>query len=703
MLIDASARSTRRRRAARGMLWVAMAAMALAAVFAWPPRSAALAQGVARRGTSKLEAGVDSSIKPGDDFFSYANGSWLKATTIPAGKERWTARDEITVLVSQRIAKLLDDARTAPPGSSARKVADFRAAYLNESAIESKGIAPLQPLLDSIDRIQDRAALTRLLGSGVRADVDPLNWGVYKSSHLLGLAVEESIHGETHYVAFLVQGGLGLPDRENYISAEPGMRALRSKYQQYIGRQLALANFDRADQRAAAVMALETAIAQTQATRDSSANDHNADHRWTRADFAHDAPGMDWSAFFDAAGLAKQDAFVAWQPSAVTGLAALVSSQPLATWRDYLRFHVIDRYADVLPRAFAEQAQAMHDANASGQPVLSTRAQRALDATQQAMSAAIGRMYVERYLPAAQKAHVQAIVANVAAAFTRRVDAVTWLSPATKRVALAKLKTLYIGIGYPDTWEDYSDLTVDPNDAVGNLRRVADRNYRRALAHLGQPVGKTEWWITPQTVGAILVFQQDTYDFTAALLQAPKFDPTESDAAHYGSIGVNIGHDVTHFVDVLGADYDLDGAMRNWRTPEDTLHFAAVAEPLVNQFSNYRPFPDASVNGKLTETENVADLGGLSAAFDAYRLSLGSRVNDKEYVRQQDREFFLAWAQSWRMRMSDAGMRKQLANDHAPEMYRVATVRNLDAWYDAFNVRPGDRLYLAPAARVRIW
>jgi predicted metalloendopeptidase len=244
---------------------------------------------------------------------------------------------------------------------------------------------------------------------------------------------------------------------------------------------------------------------------------------------------------------------------------------------------------------------------------------------------------------------------------------------------------------------------VDPKDAVGNLRRVEDRSYRQALAHLGQPLGKTQWFIEPQTVGAILVFQQHTYDFSAALLQAPRFDPEESDAANYGSIGALIGHDVTHFVDVLGADYDLSGAMHNWRTPEDTLQFATTAQPLVDQFSSYRAFPDASVNGKLTETENVADLGGLAASFDAYRLSLGNKANDKAYVRQQDREFFLAFAQSLRMRMTEAGMRKQLANDHAPEMYRIATVRNLDGWYDAFDVRPGDKLYLAPAARVHIW
>ena len=646
---------------------------------------------------------VDARIKPGDDFFAYANGSWLEATAIPAGKARWGARDEINEVTRQRVAKLIDDAGTAQSGSEARKVADFRAAYLNEVSIEAMGLAPLKPLLDAIDQIHDRAELTRLVGSEMRADVDPLNFGVYNSSNLLGLSVERSIHGEKNYVAFLLQGGLGLPDREQYLSAEPRFQTLRTRYQEYINRMLALAGFDRADQRAEAVMGLETGIARSHATDDESANDHNADNLWTRADFAREAPGMDWSGFFAAAGLGKQESFVAWQPSAVKGVAALIASQPLETWKDYLRFHLLDTRADVLPRAFAEQALALHGATVNGPPEQSPRAQRALDATQSAMSEAVGRMYAQRYFPAEQKARVRAIVANVTSAFIKRVEAATWMAPTTKATALAKLKTLYVGIGYPEQWQDYSDLVVDPRDPVGNLRRVSDRNYRRAVARIGQPIDRTEWLIAPQTPGAILVFEQNAYDFSAALLQPPKFDPAASDAATYGAIGAIIGHDVTHFVDVLGAEYDIEGRKRRWWTPEDSARFQALAEPLVNQYSGYHPFPDLSVNGKLTQTENIADLGGLAAAFDAYRHTLGNRTVDTHYVRQHDREFFIAFAQSWRAKIGEGAMRKQLAGDHAPENYRVATVRNFDAWYDAFDVLPGQRLYVEPKARVRIW
>lgn len=674
----------------------------LAAVLAWCPGTIASAQ-APDWPHSDLEPGVDTTVAPGDDFFAYANGSWLRATEIPAGKDRWNTRSEIGDLTRRQIAGLLNDADTAPLGSIARKVADFRAAWLNEGAIEARGLTPLRPLLDGIERVGDKAALARLFGRGLRADVDPLNWGVYRSSSLLGLSVEPGINGEKTYVAFLLQGGLGLPDREHYVSAEPRMQTIRAGYQAHIGRLLQLIGTDRAEQRAEAVMALETALAETQATREASANDHNADSLWTRGDFARRAPGMDWSAFFAAAGLARQQAFVAWQPTAVTGLAALVAAQPLETWKDYLRFHAVDGLAEVLPRAFAEEAARMRATLTDERPQ-SSRTERAAEATQLALSDAVGRLYAERYFPAAQKARVEAIVGNVIAAFRRRVEAAAWMSPGTRTQALAKLRTLSFGIGYPRTWQDYSDLPVDATDPAGNLRRVADRAWRRALARLGRPVDPTEWWIAPQTVGAVLVFQQNAYNFPAALLQAPKFDPAASDAANYGAIGAIVGHEVSHFVDLLGAEWDADRRMRHWWTPEDLSGFQAAADALAQQVSGYRPLPDLPIDGKLTQTENVADLAGLAAAFDAYRKTLGAQAADPADVRRQDREFFLGFARSWRGKTREEALRTQLATDgHAPERFRIATVRNIDAWYDAFDVRPGQRLYLEPTARVRVW
>jgi len=667
----------------------------MAAALSWWLVSSSTARAADDR--KPLESTVDASITPGDDFFAYANGAWLKATTIPAGSPRWGARDELEAQARQRIATLLDTAGAVRASSAARKVADFRAAYVNEAAIEARSLASLKPMLDGIEKVSDKLDLTRLLGRGMRADVDLMGFGIYNSASVLGLSVEQSIHGEKTNVAFLVQGGLGLPDRDDYLSAAPEKEALRARYRAYIARMLTLAGFDRAGERANAVLALETAIAQTHATPEASGADHNADNVWTRADFVQRAPGMDWTAFFDAAGLAKQGELVAWQPTAVTGLAALVASQSLDAWKDYLRFHAIHDYADVLPRAFAAEALAMKGPQPS-------RDERALAATQSAMGDALGRMYAERYFPAAQKARLERISDNVRAALIKRVEAATWMSPATKASALTKLQTLYVGLGYPDQWQDDSSLTVAPADPLGNLQRVSERNYRNAVARLGQPVNLKYWYIAPQKVGAVLVFQQNAYVMAAALLEPPKYDHTSSDAAAYGSVGALIGHDLTHYIDTLGADYDTEHRLRHWWTAEDAQRFQALTQKLVDQFSAYQPLPGLSINGKLTLTENIADLGGLAAAFDAYRKTLGSRVTDKDYVRAQDREFFIAYAQTQRRKISEAANRKQITtSDHAPEDYRADTVRNLDAWYDAFDVRPGQRLYLEPSARVRVW
>jgi putative endopeptidase len=379
----------------------------------------------------------------------------------------------------------------------------------------------------------------------------------------------------------------------------------------------------------------------------------------------------------------------------------LVASQPLQAWKDYLRFHVVHDHADVLPHAVAEQASALRAAAVGASP---SREQRALDATQAAMSDALGRMYAQRYFPAEHKARVQAIAAHVIAAFSQRVEAVTWMSPATKTMALAKLKSVYFGVGYPEKWQDDADLTLYPTDAFGNLQRIEGRHYRQALDRLGKKVDKTAWGIAAQRPGAVLLFHQNAYNFAAALLQPPKFDPDASDAANYGAIGAIVGHELSHFIDTLGAEYEADGRMRRWWTTDDLSRYEASTAALVNQFSGYQAFADLAIEGKLTLTENLADLGGLAAAFDAYRRTLGSRINDKDHVRQQDRQFFIGFARAWRSKSGEPALRAQIATDgHAPERWRIATVRNLDAWYEAFDVQPGQRLYLEPKARVRIW
>jgi len=513
---------------------------------------------------------------------------------------------------------------------------------------------------------------------------------VYDSAGLLGLSVEPGNHGEPNNVVFLLQGGLGL-GREQYLA--PDQLALRDDYLQYIRRMLELAGFDHAAERANAVMRIETAIARSHATSEVSGDDRNADNLWTRTDFARQAPGIDWPAFFAAAGLSRQKAFVVWQPGALTGAAELVGSEPLAAWLDYLRFRAIDLHAPVLPRVFSEAYFAIHGA-----------ASRGSDPTRDAMSRPIGRMYAERYFPPAQKARVETIVRNVTAAFRRRVEAVTWLSPPAKSMALAKLKALYFGIGYPEKWPDYSTLVVSPVDAAGNLQRLAAWNHLDALSRVGKPANRAEWQISPQTAGAVLLFHQNAYNFTAALLQPPKYDPSATDAMNYGAIGAIVAHEVSHFVDTLGADYDATGRKFRWWTAFDMAGYQAATAPLVRQFSGYSPFPDLAIDGARTLVENVADLAGLAAALDAYHRTLGNKVNDKAFVRQQDREFFIGFARAWRSKYRDDALRQQVtASDHAPERYRIATVRNLDAWYEAFDVQPGDALYLTPAQRVHVW
>lgn len=665
-----------------------------------PSRLAAQAPNPAPR--LNLEAEVDRVVKPGDDFFSYANGAWLRRTEIPAGRNRWTVRNEIEGRTAAALTRLFALADSAAPGSLGRKVADFRAAYADTRQIESRGLSPLGPQLDSITALRDKRDLARFIGTDIGVDVDPLNYVIVQSSHLLGLSVEQSIHGEPSNVAFLVQGGLGLSDRAEYLSQDTAAVRHRQAYLGYIAKLLASAGFDHADRRAQGVFELETRLARTQMPAEPSSSDSNAAHRWTKTDFTRAAPGMDWPVFFEAAGLGREETIVAWQPGAISGVAAQVGSTPLAVWQDYLRFHLLHRYSDVLPATFDGAANAMRAS--VGGPTAGPRDARALDATRINLADAIGVLYADQNFSPSQKRRIEDVVANVSAAFRRRVEEVTWLSPSARAMSLAKLRRLYVGVGYPDHRPDYSGLSIDRRDALGNVRRIEDRNRRLMLKQLGQPVDWTAWNITPQTVGALLVFQQNSYDFAAALLQPTKFDSTASLPAVYGSIGAIIAHDVTHYIDPLGAEFDTTGAKRNWWTAEDVVGYSQMAEPLVRQFSSYRPFPDLAVDGAKTRGENVADLAGLTAAFEAYRAATGGDHADSVTLRANDREFFLAWAMTWRGKVRDADLRNRILNDdHAPEAYRVDTVRNLDAWYSAFDIRPGDQLYLDPAARVRVW
>jgi endothelin-converting enzyme/putative endopeptidase len=642
---------------------------------------------------------ANATLRPGDDFFAWANGQWLTKTEIPADRSRWGAMDSLAEDTNQRIVKLIEEAgkdKNASP--EARKVADFYGAYMNEAGIEARGTAPLKPALDKIAAIKDKAALTRALGESLRADVDPLNATDFFTENVFGLWVAQGLHDTAHHMPYLLQGGLGMPDRAYYLENNERMAGLRTKYQQHIATMLNLAGFKDAEARAAKVFALEVDIANSHATRADSADVQKADNTWTKKDFAANAPGLDWNAFFKAARLSDQDKFIVWHPTAMKGTAALVGKIDLATWKDWLAFHTINQRANLLPKAFADQRFAFYGKDLSGTPQQSVRWKRALGATNEAMDEAVGKLYVAKYFPAENKARLQQMVSNIIDAFSKRVDKLDWMAPATRAQAKEKLKTLYVGVGYPDKWKSYAGLKVEPNDAFGNAVRAEQFHYAEEIAKLHKKPDRTEWAMPPQLVNAVNLPLQNALNFPAAILQPPFFDPKAPDATNYGSIGAIIGHEISHSFDDQGAQFDAQGRLRDWWTKEDLEHFKAASSKLVAQYSAYKPFSDLNVNGQLTLSENLADLAGLAASYDAYRAAA------KNANEESDRQFFIGYAQSWRTKAREAAERRGILTDgHAPPQYRTATVRNMDAWYKAFDVKPGQALYLPPEERVRVW
>jgi putative endopeptidase len=651
-------------------------------------------------------AGIDRSVAPGADFFAYANGTWMKTTEIPADRATYGVGAAVAELTNQRTNELIQQAAgaNAPAGSEMRKIGDYYASYMDEAGIEAKGLAPLRPELDRINAIADRRALARVLGATLRADVDVLNATNLYTDNLFGLWVAQDLDEPTRYVPFILQGGLDMPDRVYYLDPSPRMTELRATYRAHIASVLSLAHVPDAQARAARIFDLEHEMAQVHGTREDAADVKKGNNHWTRKQFDTAAPGLDWSEFFTAAGLARQEDFVVWQPSALTGLSALVASEPLETWKDYLVFHAIEHRASLLPKAFGDEAFAFHGTVLAGTPARRERWKQAVDATSVALGEAVGRLYVERYFPPAAKARVEGMVRHILTAFGRRIDDLGWMAPATKAQAKAKLAALKVGVGYPDRWRDYSGLPVVAGDAFGNLERAEMFEYHRNLRKLGQGVDRAEWVMTPQTVNAVNLPAMNALNFPAAILQPPFFDPDRPIAMDYGAIGATIGHEISHSFDDQGAQFDATGRLGNWWTPEDLAHFQASGAKLVQQYDAYRPFPDLAVNGKQTLSENIADVAGLAAAYDAYRLSLGGRPVPVVEGLNGDQQFFLSFAQSWRAKFREPALRAQILEDgHAPDEYRADTVRNLDVWYDAFDVKPSQALYLAPGDRVRVW
>jgi putative endopeptidase len=652
-------------------------------------------------------AGMDKSVTPGDDFNAYANGGWMKATLIPADKASYGI---FTVLADQTRKRLLGLMQTSvKPGSTIDsdvlnlKVAYFYTSFMDEAGIESKGIAPLKPELDNIAAIKDRRDLARVLGSQLRADVDALNDTNFETGNLFGVWITQGLTDPSHSYPYLLQGGLGMPDRDYYLSNSPHMADLRKQYQAHVQAMFQLGGFDKPAERAARAFALEMRMAGVHATRVESEDVHTA-VSWNREDLGAKAPGLDWPTLLTAAGLNDAPVFFVWHPAAIPGLSKLAATEGLDSWKDWLALHAVEHYAAFLPKAFVDERFNFYSKALSGIPEQRPRWQRGMDYTSAALGEAVGKLYAQRYFPAETKTKVQAMVGDLVAAFGKRIDALTWMAPETKSQAKAKLATLIVGVGYPDHWLDYSGLEIVSGDALGNAQRAELFDYRRQLAKLHQSVDRGEWWMTPQTVNAVNLPLQNALNFPAAIIQPPYFDPNADAAHNYGSMGAIIGHEISHSFDDQGSQFNAEGRLANWWTKEDMEHFKAAGEALAAQFDAYKPFPDLAVNGHQTLSENIADVAGLLAAYDAYRLSLHGAADISKDGLTGDQRFFISFAQSWRSKIRDEELRKEIATDgHAPEQYRAVTLRNLDAWYDAFAVRAPQKLYLAPKDRARIW
>ena len=629
---------------------------------------------------------MDTSIKPGEDFYRYANGGWLKRITIPSGQSSYDNRATLTEITSKRVRDLIQDAASSHPvsGSVAQKVGDYYASFMDQDGVEAKGMTPLTSELTLIQKITNKRSLSAYLGSTLNTEVDGLT---ANADHIFGLFVSQGFEDAKHNYPHILQGGLGMPDRESYLDPSPKTAELRVQYQARIAAILKPAGVADVESSAARVLALETAIARSHAPDADAADVFKQNNPWKRADFDSKAVGMDWDAYFRAAGLNAQSDFIVWQPTAVIGTSALVDRESIDTWKDYLRFHLIEHYASALPKSVAPDRQRV-----------------AIDATNAALGQAVGQLYTSQYFPSSTKAKAKAMVHDLITAYRTRISNLKWMSSATKEKALAKLSALTIGVGYPDKWIDYSTLKVVRGDAFGNMHRAEAFNRERNLAQLKQPADPNEWRIDPQIVGAIIMFTPNSEFFSAGILQPPYFDGNGDAASNYGSAGAGMAHEISHSFDELGNIYDDQGRLGNWWTANDSIAYHDAAAKLLSQFAGYCPFPDLCINGKQVMSESIADLAGLQVAHDAYILSLKGKTDVLKDGLSGEQRFFVAFAQRWRRLQSEAALRRQIKTDsHLPGEYRSNAVRNVDAWYTAFQIVPTDKLYLKPEDRVRVW
>ncbi|KPF61818.1 peptidase M13 [alpha proteobacterium AAP81b] len=644
-------------------------------------------------------AGMDRSVKPGDDWVKFANGTYNKNIEIPADRTNYGMFTKLRDLSQTRTRTIVEQAavqaKAAPRGSDVQKVGDYYAAFLDEAGIEAKGLAPLAPRLAAIAAIADRPALVAAIGEAQRLGI----------ATPIGVAVEQDLKDPTIMAAYIGQGGLGLPDRDYYLDAKnPRFAEVRAKYVPYIAQMLTLAGIGDASAKAQAIYDLEVKIATVHWSQVEQRQVEKLYNPVARAGVAAAYPGIDWTALLTAAGVDAQPQVVIANPSAIAGAAKLLASEPLDTWKAYLAFHTLRRAAPLLPKAFVDANFAFTGTVLNGQPQDQERWKRGVDATSAALGEAAGKLYVAEYFPPEAKAKADALVRNLIAAMDSHLAALTWMDPATKAAARAKLAAFTPKIGYPDKWRDYSALEVRRDDALGNSFRAAGFDYQRNLDKIGKPIDRSEWGMTPMTVNAYANPLWNEIVFPAAILQPPFFDPNADPAVNYGGIGMVIGHEISHHFDDQGRKFDKEGKLADWWTPQDVTRFKALTDQVVAQYAEYEPLKGVHVNGELTLGENIADLAGITIAYDAWQRSLGGKPAPVLGGFTGEQRFYLGAAQVWRQKFRDAFLQRILTTDpHTPGDYRPYVVRNLDSWYGAFGVKAGEANYLAPAARIKIW
>jgi len=635
-------------------------------------------------------AGRDTAVTPGTDFFDYANGGWVKTTPIPQDRSSYGMFHVLQDLSLERTRTILDAAAKTPND----KVGEFYTSFMDQAAVDAKGAGPVKPWLTTLKTIKDKTALATEMAKLQRQG----------AGGLVGVGVQQDDKDPTVYVVGLGQSGLGLPDRDYYLKDDAKLATIRTAYQAYLAKMLTLAGEPNADARAAAVFGMEKGLATAHWTRIESRDADKTYNKWTAADFAAKAPGFPWAQYMTAMGVAGRPFYLVAQPSALTGEAKVYADTPIAVLQDFAMLKVLRSFAPYLASDFDKTNFAFYGTTLSGTPEQQPRWKRGVSTVSDAMGEAIGQQYVAKYFPPEAKATADQLVKNVIAAMGDRLRNLAWMAPETKTKALAKLAAFTPKIGYPDKWRDYSALTIRPGDLVGNVARANAFDYDRDLKKLGQPIDRGEWFMTPMTINAYANPTMNEVVFPAAILQPPFFDPKADPAVNYGGIGAVIGHEISHHFDDQGRKYDLNGKLTDWWTPQDVARFKVFTDQLVKQYDAYEPLPGQHVQGGLTLGENIADLAGLTVAYDAYHKSLGGKPAPIIDGTTGDQRFYYGWAGVWRSKQRDAALQQALLSDpHSPGHQRVLTVRNLDPWYAAFGAKPGEKTYLAPEARVRIW